>query len=735
MRTGKLIIGLLASGVVAALVLAVTSALAGSPGQGSEATGLALTGTVASKISYQGRLTDAAGNPLNGSYNLVFQLWDDATAGSQVGGDIVRNNVPVSNGLFTVDLDVPQDAFNGQALWLRIQVGGQWLSPRQELLPVPYALSLRPGAWINGNSTDAAITVTNAGLVGTAIKVNGAGVGLDVLGATGIYVQGWGLGIDAYGMTGVRGQGDVGVQGLGLIGVRGTSETGYGVMGVTNAPMTATAAAGVYGESFSGHGVEGRSQFDVGVYGQSSGGFGAGVGGVGVTGVFGQGGLVGVSGYTTNDNTTGVLGTATGVSAKGVEGIANNYGSIGVYGSGGFGIGVQGNGETGVKGVSSVGAGVWGEGATGVYGTSQSGAGVYATSSTGDGVQGYGAVSGVYGEASNYGGQGILGVGKGANAEGVVGSAEGSTGIGVYGMAAGSGDGVRGLNSATGDGVHGIATASNKSGVYGESTAGFGVTGRSTNNTGVQGFGYTGVYGKSSTDYGQGVHGHGTAYLTEGVIGTADGRDGAGVYARANGSGGLATGVEAESTSSYAVYGDTFVSGGYGFYTPDKIYAGGGCVGCTSMLIARNGGEETLEPGDVVVVAGIAAPLSAQGTRPVIVVRKADAASEQAVVGVVEGRYTFELVSGNGRVVEWAQPTEEPAAPGEYLTVVYRGLARVKVDARNGAIKIGDPLTVASASYAVPARAADAAPGNVIGKAMEALATGQGLIWVLVDMQ
>jgi hypothetical protein len=351
-------------------------------------------------------------------------------------------------------------------------------------------------------------------------------------------------------------------------------------------------------------------------------------------------------------------------------------------------------------------------------------------------VTAYGAVSGVYGEASSYGGQGVLGVGKGANAEGVVGSAEGSTGIGIYGMAAGSGDGVRGLNSATGDGVHGIATASNKSGVYGDSTAGFGVTGRSTNSTGVQGFGYTGVYGKSSTDGGQGVHGHGTAYLTEGVIGTADGRDGAGVYARANGSGWLAIGVQAESTSSYAVYGDTFVSGGYGFYTPDKIYAGGGCVGCTSMLIARNGGEETLEPGDVVVVTGIAAPLSSQGTRPVIVVRKADAASEQAVVGVVEGRYTFELVSGNGRVVEWAQPTEEPAAPGEYLTVVYRGLARVKVDARSGAIKVGDPLAVAStASYAMLARTVDAAPGNVIGKAMESLETGQGLIWVLVDMQ
>ena len=415
--------------VLATLLLALALSLvaqAEPPAPGTA--GVTLAGTVASKISYQGRLTDAAGNPLTGNYNLLFQLWDNATAGSQVGSNIVRNGVPVSNGLFTVDLDVPQDAFNGQALWLQIQVGGQWLSPRQELLPVPYALSLRPGAWINGNSTDAAITVTNAGLLGTAIKVNGAGVGLDVLGATGIYVQGWGLGIDAYGMTGVRGQGDIGVQGLGLIGVRGTSDTGYGVMGVTNAPMTATAAAGVYGESFSGHGVEGKSQFDVGVYGQSSGGFGAGVGGSGVTGVFGQGGLVGVSGYTTSDNTTGVLGTATGIGAKGVEGIADNYGGTGVSGHATFGTGVQGDGETGVKGVGSVGYGVWGEGGTGVYGqgSSQSGSGVWGTSTSGTGVWGTSTNdTGVLGEGRT----GVKGTSSTAYGNGV----EGEGPSGVYG--------------------------------------------------------------------------------------------------------------------------------------------------------------------------------------------------------------------------------------------------------------------------------------------------------------
>jgi hypothetical protein len=328
----------------------------------------------------------------------------------------------VSNGLFTVDLDVPQSAFNGQALWLRIQVGGQWLSPRQELLPVPYALSLRPGAWINGNSTDAAVvTVTNQAL-GTALYAQGSATGIQGVGMTGVWGQGQ-VGVAGGGLTGVSGSGS-------WVGVYGESADGYGVRGSTSAPMTATYTAGVYGQSINGRGVIGESQFDVGVYGQSSGEFGAGVGGVGMTGVFGSGafgvvgsgGVIGVSGYITSDNNTGVEGTATGLGAKGVEGIADNYGGIGVSGHATFGTGVQGNGETGVKGVGSVGYGVWGEGGTGVYGkgtstsgsgvwgTSTSGTGVWGTSTNGTGVNGQGA-TGVKGTSSTAYGDGVEGEG------------------------------------------------------------------------------------------------------------------------------------------------------------------------------------------------------------------------------------------------------------------------------------------------------------------------------------
>jgi len=100
---------------------------------------------VATKISYQGQLTDGAGTLLNGDYELTFRLWDAAVGGSQVGSDITKVKVPVSQGLFSVQLEVDKADFNGQALWLEVKANGKVTGPRQEILPVPYALhSLSP---------------------------------------------------------------------------------------------------------------------------------------------------------------------------------------------------------------------------------------------------------------------------------------------------------------------------------------------------------------------------------------------------------------------------------------------------------------------------------------------------------------------------------------------------------------------------------------------------------------
>jgi hypothetical protein len=162
---------------------------------------------VESKVNYQGQLTDSAGNPMNGAYDMEFRFYDSATDGSQVGSNITENDVAVTNGLFNVKLDVNQADFDGQGLWLEVIVEGEMLSPRQEILPVPYALSLKPGAWIDGEEDfGAALTVLNSynaiygeskgdgtGLVGVGHDDGNAVKGINI---------GSGIGVKAYSSSG-----------------------------------------------------------------------------------------------------------------------------------------------------------------------------------------------------------------------------------------------------------------------------------------------------------------------------------------------------------------------------------------------------------------------------------------------------------------------------------------------------------------------------------------------------
>jgi len=215
--------------------------------------------------------------------------------------------------------------------------------------------------------------------------------------------------------------------------------------------------------------------------------------------------------------------------------------------------------------------------------------------------------------------------------------------------------------------------------------------------------------------------------------------------------------VYVNSAGAYGVAAHTEET--YGFYTHDKIYTVGGYVGCTSMLIAQNGGDEPLELGALVAIAGLAEPLHADAKRPTLIVRKAQTASSQGIIGVMEGRCMSRLADGgepvarpeggldadrpSDRAVEII--TEEPAAPGDYLIVVYRGLVRTKVDALDSAIRLGDLLSISSTPGQAmkaqpPTIEGQAAPaghllGTIIGKALEPLDAGQDLIWVLVDLQ
>jgi len=121
----------------AALILAATlsASLAAAPIDGT--------------FSYQGRLTNS-GAPITGTADVRFSLWDDPSFGTQIGAQITVLNIAVANGLFDVDLDFGVTSFDGQTRWLRIDArspagsgGYTTLSPRQEILPAPYAIQTR----------------------------------------------------------------------------------------------------------------------------------------------------------------------------------------------------------------------------------------------------------------------------------------------------------------------------------------------------------------------------------------------------------------------------------------------------------------------------------------------------------------------------------------------------------------------------------------------------------------
>jgi hypothetical protein len=100
-------------------------------------------------ISYQGRLDDA-GAPANTNFDFRFAVFSAVTNGTQVSGWLTNSSVAVTDGLFAVRLDFGAGIFdgtsNGSNDWLDVAVrpagGGSFtaLTPRQPILPVPYAL-------------------------------------------------------------------------------------------------------------------------------------------------------------------------------------------------------------------------------------------------------------------------------------------------------------------------------------------------------------------------------------------------------------------------------------------------------------------------------------------------------------------------------------------------------------------------------------------------------------------
>ena len=300
---------------------------------------LAVDAEVRGAFVYQGELREG-GVPVDGPRRMVFQLYTDSGCTAATGDETVEE-VEVSNGLFTVEVPGSDHNFNGRQLWLGVSVGplgSEEAIGCQEILPVPYAIGLRPGANIEGeqNNWDALHAVNTAtsgdsyGIYGRSFSSAGRGVYGYASAASGTNYGVFGrsqspAGFGVYGEN-ISGAGNaIGVHGVSgapmgwavygaaiddsgtNYGVYGESEstTGRGVMGLANASSGEN--YGVYGESESttGRGVMGladaSSGENYGVYGQTDSSSGAGVFATGA----GTGAdliLGGVSGSTTGDD-------------------------------------------------------------------------------------------------------------------------------------------------------------------------------------------------------------------------------------------------------------------------------------------------------------------------------------------------------------------------------------------------------------------------------------------------
>jgi hypothetical protein len=149
----KRFLAFVAAGLGVIALVPVANAV-GEGGDGKPGRSIEAATALGTSFTYQGRLTDA-GSPANGVYDLRFILYDAETAGAAVGSTQSKEDVAVTNGLFSVDLDFGAAAFNGDARWVEIAVrpgssSGTHtvLSPRQPVSPTPYALFAKAAAGI-----------------------------------------------------------------------------------------------------------------------------------------------------------------------------------------------------------------------------------------------------------------------------------------------------------------------------------------------------------------------------------------------------------------------------------------------------------------------------------------------------------------------------------------------------------------------------------------------------------
>jgi hypothetical protein len=129
----------------------------------------AVTPPIPHLINYQGMLTDNSGNPLTGNFDIIFKIYNDASAGTMRWQE-TQSGVTVTNGLFSVILGsvTPIDLAFDEEYWLDITVGGEHMPSRLKFTSVGYAYRAQ-----KADTAAYAISVPQADLDSRYVNVNG----------------------------------------------------------------------------------------------------------------------------------------------------------------------------------------------------------------------------------------------------------------------------------------------------------------------------------------------------------------------------------------------------------------------------------------------------------------------------------------------------------------------------------------------------------------------------------
>ncbi len=332
---------------------------------------------------------------------------------------------------------------------------------------------------------------------------------------------------------------------------------------------------------------------------------------------------------------------------------------------------------------------------------------------------------------------GVLGRTASTSGNGVVGEATAETGVnnGVFGRSASpNGVGVSGATTATDGGI----------GVYGQTafagSTGFGagVNGSAVATTGTA----FGVLGQSFSDEGIGVFGNRPNAAASGFGGGGvRGLTSAANFVFTYGTAGVAT---APTGSAVGIFGQTFspngIAGLFANVAGGNILEGGVGQPATTVFRVDGTGRVFANGGFQCNGADFAESMEVTGDRSKYAagdllvidttVKRHLALAKKPYSTLVAGIYSTKPgMLGTTRKVDESAPYSE-------IPLAVVGIVPCKVTAENGPIQIGDLLVTSSTQgHAMKGTDRNRMLGAVVGKALEPLREGSGVIQVLVTLQ